>query len=109
MEKTILEVESTSSSGAGRQSWARREGLLAAADANAVPPTGIEGIEAPDDGVERDGVPVFGALGIGGLKMKIHKACVRRLFEQNDLVLDAETIFDLALSLEGSGSVTASR
>jgi hypothetical protein len=28
--------------------------------------------------------------------MKIHKACIARLFAQNDLVLDAETIADVA-------------
>ena len=38
----------------------------------------------------------FGALGIGNLKMKIHKACIARLFEKNDLVLDAESIASLA-------------
>ena len=42
------------------------------------------------------GVKVFGALGVGGLKMKIHKACIARLFERNDLVLDVETIADVA-------------
>jgi hypothetical protein len=49
--------------------------------------------------VEREGVTVFGALGVGGLKMKIHKACIARLFERNDLVLDAETIADVAGAL----------
>jgi hypothetical protein len=75
-----------------RDAWAGRAGLLAAADLNAVPPLGIEGIEVMDDGVARDGVTTFGALGVGRLKMKIHKACIARLFERNDRVLDAETI-----------------
>jgi hypothetical protein len=79
-----------------RTAWAGRSGLRVAADVNAVPPAGVEGIEATDDGVERDGVTVFGALGIGGLKMKIHKACIARLFERNDLILDAETIAEIA-------------
>ena len=48
-----------------------------------------------DDGVDRDGVKTFGALGVGRLKMKIHKACIARLFERNDLVLDVETIAEL--------------
>ena len=52
-----------------------------------------------DDGVERDGVKVFGALGVGNLKMKIHKACIARLFEKNDLVLDVETISEVAHEL----------
>jgi ribulose 1,5-bisphosphate synthetase/thiazole synthase len=79
-----------------KAAWAGRAGLLAAADLNAVPPLGIEGIEVTDNAVQRDGVTVFGALGIGGLKMKIHKACIARLFERNDLVLDAETIAAVA-------------
>jgi hypothetical protein len=82
-----------------REAWAKRAGLRAAADVNAVPPLGVEGIEANDDGVEREGVTVFGALGIGNLKMKIHKACIARLFERNDLVLDAESILEVARSL----------
>jgi methylenetetrahydrofolate/methylenetetrahydromethanopterin dehydrogenase (NADP+) len=82
-----------------KAAWAGRSGLKAIADVNAVPPAGIEGVEVMDDGVEREGVKVFGALGVGKLKMKIHKACVARLFERNDQVLDAETIFELASSL----------
>src|SRR2546426_402978 len=69
------------------------------ADCNAVPPLGIEGIDPRDDGVQKEGVTVFGALGLGGLKMKVHKACIARLFERNDLVLDAETIADVAREL----------
>ena len=82
-----------------RDAWANRQGLAVAVDLNAVPPLGVEGIEATDNGTVRDGVTVFGALGVGGLKMKIHKACIARLFERNDLVLDAETIADVAREL----------
>jgi hypothetical protein len=79
-----------------RSGWSGRTALRAAADLNAVPPLGIEGIEVSDNGAERDGVTTFGALGVGGLKMKIHKACIARLFERNDVVLDAEAIAHLA-------------
>lgn len=82
-----------------KSAWAGRAGLRVAADVNAVPPLGIEGVEATDNGVRKDGVTVFGALALGGLKMKVHKACIARLFERNDLVLDAETIADLAREL----------
>jgi methylenetetrahydrofolate/methylenetetrahydromethanopterin dehydrogenase (NADP+) len=82
-----------------RSAWAGRQGLRAAADVNAVPPAGVEGIDVRDDGVERDGVTVFGALGVGGLKMKIHRACIERLFARNDAVFDAETIADVAREL----------
>jgi len=82
-----------------RDAWAGRSGLRAMADVNAVPPLGIEGIEVTDNGADRNGVTTFGALGVGGLKMKIHKACIARLFERNDLILDAETIAEVASSL----------
>src|SRR5262249_28207692 len=82
-----------------REAWAGRAGLRGVADVNAVPPLGIEGIEVADNGADRDGVIAFGALGVGGLKMKIHKACIAKLFERNDLVLDAETIADVAAGL----------
>lgn len=82
-----------------RQAWAGRGSLRAAADVNAVPPAGVEGIDLRDDGAERDGVVVFGALGVGGLKMKIHRTCIDRLFGRNDAVLDAEAIADVAREL----------
>jgi len=73
--------------------WAEHPTLSVLADVNAVPPLGIEGIEATWNGQEKQGKFLFGAIGIGGLKMKIHHACVARLFDQNDLVLDAEEIY----------------
>ena len=82
-----------------QEAWVGRAGLRAIADVNAVPPLGVEGIEVTDNGVDRNGVLVFGALGVGQLKMKIHKACIARLFERNDLVLDAESIAEVAKSL----------
>jgi len=84
-----------------RAAWAGRAGLRVAADLNAVPPAGIEGVEVGDNGVDRDGVTTFGALGVGGLKMKIHKACIVRLFERNDAMLDAETIAGIAQEIAG--------
>ncbi len=73
--------------------------LRVAVDLNAVPPLGIEGIEAGDKGIERDGVVSYGAIGVGGLKMKIHTRAIQRLFETNDAVLDAEEIFELGREL----------
>ena len=46
--------------------------------------------------VVKDGKIIFGAYGIGGLKMKVHRTCITRLFERNDLVLDAEEIRAIA-------------
>lgn len=82
-----------------RSVWASHPDLAVLADVNAVPPLGIEGIEAGDKGTEREGKRVFGALGIGSLKMKGHKACVARLFEQNDAVLDLEAIWAITKTL----------
>ena len=73
--------------------------LKVAADLNAVPPLGIEGVEAGDKGVDRDGVISYGAIGVGGLKMKIHTRAIQRLFETSDAVLDAEEIFELGREL----------
>lgn len=82
-----------------KEMWAGRQGLRVAADLNAVPPLGVEGIEVNDNAVERNGVTCFGALGVGNLKMKVHKACIARLFERNDAVLDAESIAEVASAL----------
>jgi hypothetical protein len=79
-----------------KDAWQGRSTLKAAADINAVPPLGIEGLDVMDNGVDRAGVTTFGALGVGNLKMKIHKACIARLFESNDQVLDVENISDIA-------------
>ena len=69
------------------------DSLKVAIDLNAVPPAGLEGIEAVDKAVERDGTICYGAIGVGGSKMGIHKACLQRLFTANDVVLDTEAIF----------------
>ena len=77
-----------------RAAWAGKVKVVV--DLNALPPLGVEGVEATDDGELREGAIAFGALGIGNFKMKLHKECIRRLFTRNDLVLDAETIEDVA-------------
>jgi hypothetical protein len=40
-------------------------------------------------------------LGFGALKLAVHRACIGRLFEQSDLVLDAEQIYAQAKSMVG--------
>lgn len=79
--------------------WTEHPTLTVLADVNAVPPLGIEGIKAHWNGKEKNGKVIFGALGIGGLKMKIHRASVAHLFDQNDLLLDAEEIYAVAREL----------
>lgn len=73
--------------------------LKVAIDLNAVPPAGLEGIEVFDKAVDRDGVACYGAIGVGGTKMKIHKAAVRKLFTANDLVLDTAAVFEIGQNL----------
>lgn len=68
-------------------------------DVNAVPPLGIEGVDVMDAGADRAGAIAYGAIGIGGVKMKIHKASIRKLFTANDLVLDTDAIFELGREL----------
>lgn len=74
-------------------------GLKVAIDLNAVPPEGLAGVEVMDRGAERDGVLCYGAIGVGGMKMKIHKACLARLFESNDQLLNTESIYRVGESL----------
>lgn len=81
--------------------WKGQRSLELLADANATPALGIEGIDMMDKGAERHGKIVFGALGFGALKIALHRACVGRMFEQNDLVLDGDEIYALAKTMVG--------
>jgi hypothetical protein len=82
-----------------RDAWTHMPTLRVVADLNAVPPLGIEGVEVMDAAADRNGIRAFGALGVGNFKMKVHKRCIAKLFERNDLVLDAESIDDVAREL----------
>jgi hypothetical protein len=79
--------------------WREVDSVEVLADFNAAEPLGIEGTEANDDFKDYDGKRVLGALAIGGPKMKVHKACVRRLFETNDAVLDVDGVYEIAKEL----------
>lgn len=80
--------------------WKEHDTLRVLADVNAVPPLGVEGIEVNWAGQEVAGKKLYGAIGIGDFKMVVHRRCIARLFESNDLVLDAEEIFRLAKELK---------
>jgi len=82
--------------------WQNNASLELVADANASPPAGIEGIGMSDRGARISGKTVFGPLGFGALKLALHRACIARLFEQNDLVLDAEEIYGIAKGMVGT-------
>jgi hypothetical protein len=76
--------------------WQDNTTLELIADANATPPLGIGGSDMMDKGTERYGKIIWGAIGFGTLKLALHRACIAKLFESNDQVLDAETILSLA-------------
>ncbi|MFQ5661234.1 MAG: NADP-dependent methylenetetrahydromethanopterin/methylenetetrahydrofolate dehydrogenase [Gammaproteobacteria bacterium] len=81
------------------EQWQDNPNLEILADANTTPPLGIGGTDMMDRGVERSGKIIWGAIGFGGLKLSLHRACIARLFESNDQILDAEEIFALAKNM----------
>ena len=82
-----------------REAWANNPSIEMLADANATPPLGIEGVDMMDRGEVRSGKTCWGAIGFGTLKLALHRACIAKLFESNDKVLDAEEIFALAKTM----------
>jgi hypothetical protein len=81
---------------AGREAAASARVLI---DLNAVPPAGITGIVASDKGRADGPHLLYGALGVGGTKMKIHRAALERIFSQSDAFLDAEELLAIGESI----------
>ena len=79
--------------------WSEHPSVELLADYNAADPLGLGGTKATDDLVDYGGKLVLGALAIGGPKMKVHKTCIRRMFESNDKVFDTETVYEVAKEL----------
>jgi len=78
--------------------------LKVAADVNAVPPAGIEGLGAQDDGValKGSGAVGIGSLAIGAVKYKVQSGLFRRMIEaEKPLFLDFRDAFALARELVG--------
>jgi hypothetical protein len=73
--------------------WQSLSQLEVAIDLNGVPPLGIAGISALDKAKEIQGRTCYGAIGVGELKMKIHKRAIEILFQSNDQTLEVEEIF----------------
>ena len=80
--------------------WKPMKQLKVVIDLNAVPPAGVEEIDVMDKATNRDGVICYGAIGVGGTKMKIHEAALRKLFKTNDLLLDTEEIYQIGAKLK---------
>ena len=79
-----------------KSAWENNSNIDLLADVNAQPPLGIEGVDAMDKGKDYGGKLGFGALGIGGLKLKLHRECISKLFDSAEGVYDAEEIYALA-------------
>ena len=79
----------------------RLNGVRLAIDLNAVPPLGIADISAADKAMEKSGVICYGALGVGGLKMKVHRQAVQSLFEDQNRVLACRELYQLAIRIAG--------
>jgi hypothetical protein len=76
--------------------WTQSQTLQFVLDFNLTEPLGVEGIKAGDDFTLYDGKRALGALAIGNPKMKVHKACLEKLFERNDLLLDVQGVYSIA-------------
>jgi hypothetical protein len=76
-----------------------RDSLRVAVDLNAVEPYGIEGVKPMDKKADKGGYLAWGAIGVGSLKMKIHKAAVAHLFENNEMVIDALQAFEIGKAI----------
>jgi methylenetetrahydrofolate/methylenetetrahydromethanopterin dehydrogenase (NADP+) len=81
--------------------WKSLYDAKVAIDLNAVPPGGICSVEVTDRATERDGIICYGAIGVGALKMKIHRAALAKLFESNDQILEIEEIYNSATAKFG--------
>jgi methylenetetrahydrofolate/methylenetetrahydromethanopterin dehydrogenase (NADP+) len=79
--------------------WREIDSIEVLADFNAAEPLGIGGTSAQDEFKDYDGKKVLGALAIGGPKMKVHKECIKRLFESSDAILDVDGVYEVAKEL----------
>lgn len=100
--KVLQDAQVVFGAGAGgvqllkEEQWRDNPTLEALADTNATPPLGLEGVDMMDKLKERHGKKVIGAIGLGALKLKVHRACIARLFATNDQIIDAEEIYAVA-------------
>jgi len=79
------------------------ESLQVAIDLNAVPPSGIAGLSPTAKAVQQNGRMLYGAIGVGGLKMKIHRQALQELFSANNRVLESSEILQIGKQLMQAG------
>jgi hypothetical protein len=76
--------------------WACCKRIKVLADANVVPPYGIEGVHPRDDGrVVGSNRRCYGALAIGSLKMELHRMIIQKMFEERDVLFNLDRIYSL--------------
>jgi methylene-tetrahydromethanopterin dehydrogenase len=78
--------------------------LLVAADVNAVPPAGIEGVGVQDDGAPIAGSKALGvgALAVGNVKYQTEAGLFRRMLDADEpLALDFRDAYRLAVEIAG--------
>lgn len=88
----------------GAAALAKARRLRIAADANAVPPSGIEGVAAKDNGVELatagGTARGLGALAIGDVKYRVHTGLLARMYESSEpIYLAHDAAFELARAI----------
>jgi methylene-tetrahydromethanopterin dehydrogenase len=88
-----------------RADLAAAKRLKVAADINAVPPAGIEGLAAKADGTAlENGALGIGALAIGNIKFRVQHGLLRRLRDaQKALFVDHQEAFRLARDIVAGG------
>ena len=77
------------------KSWQLLPKLKVVIDLNGVPPLGIQGINVSDEAKDFGGKTCYGAIGVGSLKMKIHKQAIKMLFKSNNQTMEVEEIFTI--------------
>jgi len=77
------------------EDWHVSTSAFVAIDLNAVPPAGIAGVQPLDAASKLGSTPCYGAIAVGGLKMKIHRRAIQMLFESNEHVLGAQQVYQL--------------
>lgn len=78
--------------------------LKVAADVNAVPPSGIEGLGVQDDGTPLEGTPGrgIGALAVGNVKYQVESGMFERMIESEEAIyLDFRDAFAAARKIVG--------
>jgi len=88
----------------GKQELGNAKKLLVAADVNAVPPAGVDGMELFMNGETLPGTSIagVGALAIGDIKYKTESGLFKRMIESDKpVLLDFRDAFELARTLVG--------